>query len=159
MHAIAEAVARVRSRAGSFALVSANGGMLSKTSVGVYSTTPIAWRPDHSALLQREIDYADAPAVTERATGWATIESYTVAYGHKGTTGIVIGRLKSDDSRFVAKVVEGDDELGMLQNADEPVGQPIYVSALDAGNRVGVYLRSRITHDTPQGPVGVGPVA
>jgi acetyl-CoA C-acetyltransferase len=159
MHAIAEAVARVRSRAGSFALVSANGGMLSKTSVGVYSTTPTAWRPDHSALLQREIDDADAPAVTERATGWATIESYTVAYGRKGTTGIVIGRLKSDDSRFVAKVVEGDDELlGMLQDADEPVGQPIYVSALDAGNRVGM-SRRRIAHDASQGPVGVGPVA
>jgi acetyl-CoA C-acetyltransferase len=71
----------------------------------------------------------------------------------------VIGRLKSDDSRFVAKVVEGDDELlGMLQDADEPVGQPIYVSALDAGNRVGM-SRSRITHDASQGPVGVGPVA
>jgi acetyl-CoA C-acetyltransferase len=126
MHAIAEAVARVRSRAGSFALVSANGGMLSKTSVGVYSTTPTAWRPDHSALLQREIDDADAPAVTERATGWATIESYTVVYGRKGTTGIVIGRLKSDDSRFVAQVVEcGNEMLGMLQHADEHVEQPI----------------------------------
>jgi len=158
MHAIAEAVARVRSRAGSFALVSANGGMLSKTSVGVYSTTPTPWRPDRSALLQREIDDADAPAVTERATGWATIESYTVVYGRKGTTGIVIGRLKSDDSRFVAKVAEGDDELlGMLQYADEPVGQPIYVSALDAGNCVGM-SRSRITHDASRGPVGVGPV-
>jgi acetyl-CoA C-acetyltransferase len=158
MHAIAEAVARVRSRAGSFALVSANGGMLSKTSVGVYSTTPTARRPDHSALLQREIDDADAPAVTERATGWATIETYTVAYGRKGTTGFVIGRLKSDNSRFVAKVADEDDELlGMLQSADEPVGQPIYVSALDAGNRVGL-SRRRVTRDTSHGPVGVGPV-
>jgi hypothetical protein len=56
-------------------------------------------------------------------------------------------------------VVEGDDELlGMLQDADEPVGQPIYVSALDAGNRVGM-SRRRIAHDASQGPVGVGPVA
>jgi acetyl-CoA C-acetyltransferase len=158
MHAIAEAVARVRSRAGSFALVSANGGMLSKTSVGVYSTTPTPWRPDRSALLQREIDDADAPAVTERASGWATIESYTVAHGRKGTTGIVIGRLKSDDSRFVAKVVEDDDELlDMLQNADEPVGQPIYVSALDAGNRVGMSRRP-VTHDASHGAVVVGPL-
>jgi acetyl-CoA C-acetyltransferase len=158
MHAIAEAVARVRSRAGSFALVSANGGMLSKTSVGVYSTIPTPRRPDHSARLQREIDDDEAPAVTEHATGWATIETYTVAYGRKGTTGIVVGRLKSDDSRFIATVADGEDDLlGMLQSADEPVGQSVYVSALDAGNRVGM-SRSRVTRDASDGPVGVGPL-
>jgi acetyl-CoA C-acetyltransferase len=96
--------------------------------------------------------------VTERATGWATIETYTVAYGRKGTTGIVIGRLKSDNSRFVAKVADEDDELlGMLQSADDPVGQSIYVSGLDAGNRVGM-SRHRVTCGASQGPVGVGPV-
>ena len=139
MHAIAEAVARVRSRAGSFALVSANGGMLSKTSVGVYSSTPTPRRPDHSQLLQREIDERDAPAVAERATGWATIETYTVTYGHRGPTGTVIGRLESDGSRFIAKVADGDDELlALLQTGDEPVGQRIYVTAVGDGNRVGM---------------------
>ena len=139
MHAIAEAVARVRSRVGSFALVSANGGMLSKTSVGVYSSTPTPRRPDHSQLLQRELDERDAPAVAERATGWATIETYTVTYGHRGPTGIVIGRLESDGSRFIAKVADGDDELlALLQTGDEPVGQRIHVTAVGEGNRVGV---------------------
>jgi acetyl-CoA C-acetyltransferase len=96
--------------------------------------------------------------VTERATGWATIETYTVAYGRKATTGIVIGRLKSENSRFVAKVADEDDELlGILQSADEPVGQPIYVSALDAGNRVGM-SPGLVTRDASHGPVGVGPV-
>jgi hypothetical protein len=108
--------------------------------------------------LEREIDDDEAPAVTEHATGWATIETYTVAYGRKGTTGIVVGRLKSDDSRFVATVADGDDDLlGMLQSADELVGQSVYVSALDAGNRVGM-SRSRVTRDASDGPVGVGPL-
>jgi acetyl-CoA C-acetyltransferase len=139
MHAIAQAVARVRSRVGSFALVSANGGMLSKTSVGVYSSTPTPRRPDHSQLLQRELDERDAPAVAARATGWATIETYTVTYGHRGPTGIVIGRLESDGSRFIAKVADGDDELlALLQTGDEPVGQRIHVTAVGEGNRVGV---------------------
>ena len=139
MHAIAEAVARVRSRAGGFALVSANGGMLSKTSVGVYSSTPTPRRPDHSQLLQREIDGRDAPAVAERAIGWATIETYTVTHGRNGPRGIVIGRLESDGSRFVAKVADGDDELlALLQTGDEPVGQRIYVTAIGDGNRVGM---------------------
>jgi acetyl-CoA C-acetyltransferase len=137
MHAIAEAVTRVRSRAGSFALVSANGGILSKTSVGVYSTTPTPRRPDHSQLLQREIDERDAPALAEHPTGWGTVETYSVSHGRNGPTGIVVGRLESDGSRFVAKATDGDDELlAVLQTGDEPVGQRVYVSAVAEGNRV-----------------------
>jgi acetyl-CoA C-acetyltransferase len=40
MHAIAEIVQRARAHPGSFGLVGANGGIMSKYSVGVYSTTP-----------------------------------------------------------------------------------------------------------------------
>jgi acetyl-CoA C-acetyltransferase len=137
MHAIVEAVARVRSRAGSFALVSANGGILSKTSVGVYSTMSTPRRPDRSQRLQREIDERDAPAVAEHPVGWATVETYTVTYGRNGPTGLVIGRLESEGSRFVAKVADGDDELlALLRTGDEPVGQRIYVTAGGDGNRV-----------------------
>jgi acetyl-CoA C-acetyltransferase len=139
MHAIAEAVTCVRRRAGSFALVSANGGMLSKTSVGVYSTMPTARRPDHSQLVQGEIDERDARAVAEHPTGWATVETYTVTHRRNGPTGIVIGPLESDGSRFIAKVADGDDELlALLQTGDELVGQRIYVAAVGDGNRVGM---------------------
>jgi acetyl-CoA C-acetyltransferase len=155
MHAIAEAVARVRSRTGSFALVSANGGMLSKTSVGVYGATPTPRRPDHSQLVQREIDQRDAPAVAERPTGWATIETYTVTHGRNGPTGIVIGRLESDGSRFVAKVADGDDELlAVLQTGDEPVGQRIYVTTVGDGNRVGI-SRGAAAQGVSEAQVGV----
>jgi acetyl-CoA C-acetyltransferase len=137
MHAIIEAVARVRSRAGSFALVSANGGVVSKTSVGVYSTMSTPRRPDRSQRLQREIDERDAPAVAEHPAGWATVETYTVTYGRNGPTGLVIGRLESEGSRFVAKVADGDDELlALLRTGDEPVGQRIHVTAGGDGNRV-----------------------
>jgi acetyl-CoA C-acetyltransferase len=154
MHAIAEAVARVRSRAGSFALVSANGGILSKTSVGVYSTTPTPRRPDHSQLLQREIDERDAPAVAEHPTGWATVETYTVTRGRNGPIGVVIGRLESDGSRFIAKVADGDDVLlAVLQTGDEPVGQRIYVTAAGDGNRVA--MRGPAARRVSEAHVGV----
>jgi acetyl-CoA C-acetyltransferase len=40
-------------------------------------------------------------------------------------------------ARFVAKVADGNDELQtVLQTGDEPVGQPIYVTAAGDGNRV-----------------------
>ena len=61
MHAIAETVQRARRAPGSYGLVGANGGIMSKYSAGVYSTTPAAWTPDRSAELQAEIDGWPAP--------------------------------------------------------------------------------------------------
>src|SRR5271166_4163572 len=55
MHAIAETVQRARSAPGSYGLVGANGGIMSKYSVGVYSTTPAAWTPSNSKDLQADI--------------------------------------------------------------------------------------------------------
>ncbi|HWF68926.1 MAG TPA: enoyl-CoA hydratase-related protein, partial [Mycobacterium sp.] len=139
MHAIAEAVDRVRSKPGSYALVSANGGILSKTSVGIYSTTPAPLRPDDSARLQRQIHQLDCPAHVVHPTGWATIETYTVQHGRGGKTGIVLGRLEADDGRFIAQVAPGDDELmTMLENAEQPIEQRVYVTAFGYGNRVTV---------------------
>ncbi len=43
MHAIAETVQRARSNPGSFGFVGANGGIMSKYSAGVYSSTPAPW--------------------------------------------------------------------------------------------------------------------
>jgi acetyl-CoA C-acetyltransferase len=137
MHAIAEAVARVRSRPGSHALVSANGGVLSKTSVGIYATAPTALKTDDSARLQRQIDGRDAPRHVAHPRGWATIETYTVQYGRHGVTGIVIGRLEADGGRFLAKVADGDEHLmALLTNDPEPIGHRVYVTAFGYGNRV-----------------------
>lgn len=137
MHAIAEAVARVRTRPGSRALVSANGGALSKTSVGIYSTTPRALRQDISSTLQAEIDALDAPRHIAHPSGWATIETFTVEHSRKGRKGIVVGRLAASGDRFIALVAEDDDELmDLLQTADDPIGHPVYVTALGSGNRV-----------------------
>ena len=89
---------------GSYGLVGANGGIMSKYSAGVYSTTPAAWRPDRSADLQAEIDGWPAPGQARLADGSATIETYTVTHRRDGgRTGIVVGRLDRDGRRFVAK--------------------------------------------------------
>src|ERR1700751_4472197 len=64
MHGVAETVARMRSTPGQFGLVGANGGILSKYSVGVYSTTPAEWKPDRSAELQAQIGSLPTQAVT-----------------------------------------------------------------------------------------------
>jgi acetyl-CoA C-acetyltransferase len=136
MHAIAEAVDRVRAEPGAYALVCASG-VLSKYSVGIYSATPSELRPDRSADLQRQIAQQEAPARAAHPEGWATIETYTVKHGRNGKTGIVIGRLEADGRRFLAKTAQSDDQMvKLLESADEPIGQRVFVKAFGHGNRV-----------------------
>ncbi|MET0414650.1 MAG: acetyl-CoA acetyltransferase [Actinoplanes sp.] len=128
MHAIASVVEKVR--AGGFGLVGANGGMMSKYSVGVYSATPSPWTPDESARLQAEIDSWDAPGEAEEADGEAVMESWTVRHSRGGErTGIVLGCL-DDGRRFIAN---GD---AALLDADQPIGARVRVRATEMGNRV-----------------------
>ncbi len=142
--------ARARSAPGSYGLVGANGGIISKYSVGVYSTTPAAWTPDRSADRQAEIDGWAAPEQARYADGPATIETYTVKHARGGArTGIIIGRLGSSQSRFVAK---GDDpDLLDLLTSAEPVGQPVYARSFGFGNRVAT-TRARMDELFPPEP-------
>ena len=137
MHAIAETVARARASPGSYGFVGANGGVMSKYSAGVYSTTPAAWRPDASTALQAEIDGWAAPVQAQHADGWATIETYTVTYGRDGTrAGIVVGRLDGDGRRFVARADDRDTGVLGLLTAGEPIGERVYARSFGFGNRV-----------------------
>ncbi len=132
MHAIAETVAQMRSAPGQFGLVGANGGILSKYSVGVYSTTPTEWKPDRSARLQAQIDDGPTVSVTENADGTGTVETYTVRRDDLRATGIVIGRL-DDGSRFLSTTE--DDELIALLTDGDPLGRRVRVRSFDYGNR------------------------
>jgi acetyl-CoA C-acetyltransferase len=89
--------------------------------------------PDRSAERQAQIDGGAGEAVTEHAEGAATIETYSVRYDWETRTGIVIGRLDADGSRFLATTE--DDDLVALLSDGEPLGVPITVRALDYGNR------------------------
>ena len=55
LHGIAETVAEMRDKPGQFGLVGANGGIMSKYSVGIYSTEPAEWRdrPQRGAARSR----------------------------------------------------------------------------------------------------------
>jgi acetyl-CoA C-acetyltransferase len=152
MHAVAEIVDRVRARPGSFGLVGANGGIMSKYSAGVYSTRPAPWRPDDSAELQREVDAWPAPEEARAPDGWATIETYTVRHSRDGgRTGIVIGRL-DDGRRFVARGDDRDAGLLGLLSTGEPIGQRVYARSFGFGNRVTV-SRERMAELFPPEPL------
>ncbi|GAC66470.1 acetyl-CoA acetyltransferase [Gordonia soli] len=138
MHAIAEIVDRARRSPGSLGLVAANGGLLSKYSVGIYSTTPTAWQSPDNASAQAALDAVPVVEHRRDADGWATVESYTVIPDRAGDKGIVIARL-DDGARFIATVAEGDDDLlELLTVGDEPIGTRVYARSFARGNRVAV---------------------
>ena len=63
--------------------------------------------------------------MTEQADGDAVIETYTVRYDWPVRTGIIVGRMQSDDSRFMA--VTDDADLVALLSEGEPLGARIAV--------------------------------
>jgi len=132
MHGIAETVSEMRERPGQFGLVGANGGIMSKYSVGVYSTEPAEWVPDNSVALCDEVKRLPEVPVTIKADGPATIETYSVRYDWPIRTGIIMGRL-DDNGRFLA--TSEDENLVALLSDGEPLGASIVVRATEAGNR------------------------
>ncbi|MET8430442.1 acetyl-CoA acetyltransferase [Nocardia sp. NPDC004860] len=82
-HAIATVAARVREFPGSYGLVTANGGYLTKHSFGVYSTEP-PLQGFRCEDVQSEVDREPTTSGLTAYEGTATIESWTVVHGRDG---------------------------------------------------------------------------
>jgi acetyl-CoA C-acetyltransferase len=126
-HAIAAMVRRLRARPGAKGLVAANGGFLSKYSVGVYSTVPAPWRALDSSGLQAEIESWDAPA-TVAGVGEGAVETYTIDYSGVAPVGIVVGRRDEGGARFAARTDPDDGSIARRMAVEEPLGARITVT-------------------------------
>jgi len=135
MHRICSMAERLRSDPGAYGLVGANGGFLSKFSVGVYSTAAAPFEAFDSQSLQKEIDSWPAPRIADAPDGWATIETYTVTY-LKGVPdyAVVVGRTPNGE-RFLANTEPGDLETVAAVLEQDPLGRDIFVRVTDRGNR------------------------
>ncbi|MDB5433229.1 MAG: acetyl-CoA acetyltransferase [Caulobacter sp.] len=133
MHAIASMVRALRAEPGAFGLVGANGGFLSKYSVGVYSTKPAVFAPFSSQALQADVDGVAAPPVAETVSGEGVVETYTIDYGGPAPKGLVIGRTAGGE-RFVAYSDDPARVEAMIAN--DPLGATIQVGADDKGRNV-----------------------
>ena len=96
-HAIAEAVMRCRAAPGSFALVGANGGNMSKYAAGVYSTTPADWSASRWQSLEK---VKPALAVLDSLDGEAVAETFTIQPGKAGEVATLVAR--AGDARVMA---------------------------------------------------------
>ncbi|MFT4087637.1 MAG: acetyl-CoA acetyltransferase [Gordonia sp. (in: high G+C Gram-positive bacteria)] len=137
MHAIAEIVDRVRRKPGTFGLVAANGGVMSKYSAGVYSTTPAPWRASSSAAVQSALDARPSVRLCRYPDGPAVIETYTVVEpDRERRSGVVLGR-RPDGSRFIGTVHRDDEAMfAHLLTSDDPIGTTIYVRSTPRRNLV-----------------------
>jgi acetyl-CoA C-acetyltransferase len=135
MHAIAETVHRLRARPGAPGLVWANGGVLSKHAVGVYTTTPGPWCPDDSSTIQAELDAAARVEVAEQADGPATIETLSIMHTPKGDRAAVVGR-PADERRFLANPAPGNDAMSALLAGEAAFGAKVTVSHSGRSNLV-----------------------
>ncbi|MGZ8176603.1 enoyl-CoA hydratase-related protein [Williamsia sp. SKLECPSW1] len=142
MHAVAGVVRRVRQEPGALGLVGANGGQLSKYSVGVYSTTPTPWIADECDDIQAALDAEPGVPTVRYAHGAATIEASTVHHGARGArTGICVCRDRQD-RRFIATVCDDDtalmDRLLGTDGTDDPIGSTVYARHVHPTNRIAV---------------------
>jgi acetyl-CoA C-acetyltransferase len=129
MHAIAGMVRALRAAPGKVGLSGANGGYMSKYSVGLYSTTPAPFRPFDSAPLQTRLDAAPPVPLADPFEGAARVESYTIDHDADPPRALVVGR--RDDIRIVAAT---EDEALVRDMADhDPLTAVIEVRATADG--------------------------
>lgn len=136
-HSIAEMMDRVRSKPGSFGMVTANGNYVTKQSAGIYSTQPTdtPFAPKDPAIYQAKIDAAKGPATTEAPAGKAKIETYGVMHDRKGPSfAVLFGRL-DDGRRFIANTPDDADLLAAMCR-DDYLSAPGKVAVGDDGRAI-----------------------
>ncbi|MEC9248831.1 MAG: hypothetical protein VX986_07410 [Pseudomonadota bacterium] len=134
LHAIAEVVQLLRGQVKTkSALIAANGGYLSKHSVGIYSNSlDQSWDSG-----RRKIDTRFARqtvSVKQKASGVGSIESYAATYKKgKKNSGFIVGRLDDDGKRFLAVPNPEDSQSLAALFEDNPIGKTIHVQPKDSG--------------------------
>lgn len=123
LHAIAEMANTLRGKADSYGLVTANGLYLTKHAMGVYASQPgrQAWQPLASSAVQRAIDDAPRRRLAAEPSGPARVESFTVAFDHKGPARGIIIAANEQGERVVANTVSDPTVLEQLL-AEDPIG-------------------------------------
>lgn len=125
-HSIATMVEVLRNDAGSLGLVSANGGMLTKHALGLYSTEPPA--RDYAAVnVQEAVDQVPVTAVAEDHTGDVTVEAYTVMHNADGIEEALCALKTDDGARTWGRVTDVVAAEHMM--AEEAIGRAGHLDA------------------------------
>lgn len=127
MHAIASMIETLRGDPGSYGLVGANGGYLSKHAVGVYSTTsPDEWHLCSSNALQASLDRIKPRVFEPQPRGTGVVESFSVVPVREGFRSAILGTLTESGRRFVAHSHDNQTITDNLINS-EAIGRLVTV--------------------------------
>jgi len=133
MHAIASMVRHLRAHPGETGFVGANGGFLSKYSVGVYSAVAKDWKGFSSKALQAEVNGWDQPTLVEAGDG--VVETYTIDYQGKAPVGTIVART-AEGARLVAQTDPDDSRIVEQMIAGEPLGAQVTAVLNDKGKAI-----------------------
>ena len=141
LHGIAETVAEMRDKPGAFGLVGANGGIMSKYSVGVYSTDArrLGGRPQQGAAGRdrRAAEGAGHPQRRRarrpsRPTRCATTGRSRPASSSAGSTPTAAGSWRTTEDEDLVALMSDGDPLGHADRGARPTAT---VQPRDAGRR------------------------
>ncbi len=133
-HAICEAVERVRNDRGSYALVGANGGWMSKYATGIYSTDPADWSGRDRFEILPQSD-SGLPLANERVDH-ATVETYTINHAKSGSVAVWIGR-NDVGERVVGNADLDDEPTRAAFESGSPFGARLTVTQDERGRNIG----------------------
>ncbi|GAC68496.1 acetyl-CoA acetyltransferase [Gordonia soli] len=126
-HAIATVASRLRASPGSYGLVTANSGYLTKHAFGVYRTEPPA-RGFRRLDVQHLVDREPTVRALNSYVGQAVIESWTVAHDRTGAPERAFVAVRTPDGARALAVITSTSGLAALSRTDV-AGQPVDVRA------------------------------
>jgi len=126
MHGLAEAVTQLRHQPESYAMVTCNGGVLSKHASGIYSRQPsrIDWATTETAVGTEDLT---ACSINEDPR-IGTIVSYTLYPDRKGNLQAIILGQTTSNKRFVAITAKDDEVTGKAMMTQDPTGKTVILS-------------------------------
>lgn len=119
-HSVATMMNVLREQPGTKGMCTAVGWFLTKNSIGLYSTEPVAgeWRRREPAEYQAEMDALPKADLVLEANGPATVETYTVLFGKEAAErAIIVGRLE-DNRRFLATTENSPEILEEMTSVE-----------------------------------------
>lgn len=133
MHGISATVRTLRDQPDAYGIVGANGGMIQKHAVGVYSCKA-GWQRQDVSGLQEKIDAQEHVTLEAYPSGEGIIESYTVSFKrNKPVFAVAIGRL-DNGKRFIANPLPSNPATVQRLLEQDCMGERIYVTSTGKSN-------------------------
>jgi len=125
LHAIVEAVERIRRSPGKFGFLSALGWYFTKFSAGIYSGQEPGrpWDRKGHGTMQKRLDAGQGPPLNMGPKGAASVEAYTVMHDHEGKPeyAIIVARLQNGERSWA--MTGKDPDLFRAMEKEEFVGK------------------------------------